>query len=77
MAIAAAELDRMQAEYKAAVEEWVAAIRREEALASGNHSEAEIDAWEEADEYEEDAREKAKVAKKAYEGALREEFFNF
>ena len=34
MAISVAELDGMQAQYKAAVEEWVGAIREEEALAS-------------------------------------------
>ncbi len=77
MAIETAELDKMQSDYKAAVDEWVAAIRKEEALASGNHSEAEIDTWEAAGFAEEDAREKAKAAKKAYEDALREEFFNF
>ena len=40
------ELDRLQAVYKAAVEEWVAAIRQEEALASVNHEIAEVDQWE-------------------------------
>ncbi len=77
MAIEVAELDRIQSSYKAAVEEWIAAIRKEEALASVNHSEAEIDTWESAGFAEEDAREKAKAAKKAYEDALRNEFFNF
>ncbi len=77
MAIETAELDKMQSDYKAAVDEWVAAIRKEEVLASVNHSEAEIDTWEAAGFAEEDAREKAKTAKKAYEDALREEFFNF
>jgi hypothetical protein len=77
MAISVSELDQMQSEYKAAVEEWIAAIRQEEALASVTHSVAEIDAWEHADEREEEARIKAKEAKKAYEDALREEFFNF
>ena len=67
----------MQAAYKEAVDQWVKAIREEEALASVNHSEAEIDAWEAADFREEDAREKAKEAKKNYEDALREKFFNF
>ena len=32
------ELDQLQADYKAAVDEWVAAIREEEALASGSRS---------------------------------------
>jgi hypothetical protein len=71
------DLDKMQAAYKEAVDAWVSAIREEEALASVNHSETEIDLWEAADFREEDAREKAKEAKKNYEDALREKFFKF
>lgn len=72
-----AELDQMQAEYKSAVEDWIAAIRHEEALASEDHSVTQIDQWEHADESEESARRKVKAAKKAYENALREKFFHF
>jgi hypothetical protein len=71
------QLDQMQRAYKAAVDEWVAAIRHEEELASVNHTVAEVDEWENAGFQEEDLRNKAKTAKKAYEDALREEFFNF
>jgi hypothetical protein len=77
MAVEISDLNQMQAAYKAAVDNWISTIREEEALAAGNHSEAEIDAWEAADFREEDAREKAKQAKKDYEDALREKFFNF
>jgi hypothetical protein len=77
MAIETATLDQLQTAYKTAVEHWISTIREEEALASGDHSEAEIDAWEAAAFREEDAREKTKEAKKNYEGALREKFFNF
>jgi hypothetical protein len=77
MEIEEAELDKMQSDYKAAVEEWIAAIRQEESLASANHSVAEIDQWEGAADREEEARDKAKAAKEAYEDALREKFFNF
>lgn len=42
----AAELDGKQAAYKAAVEDGIAAIREEEALASVAHDVAEIDRWE-------------------------------
>jgi hypothetical protein len=77
MAITATELDQMQLEYKTAVDEWVAAIRREEALASVNHSVAEVDTWEAAHDSEEEARDKALAAKSAYEAALRQEFFSF
>jgi hypothetical protein len=71
------ELDKMQASYKEAVEEWIAAIRHEEMLAAGAHSETEIDEWESAGFTEEQARGRAKKAKHAYENALRERFFNF
>ena len=77
MSVEVSDLNQMQAAYKEAVDQWVSAIRDEEALASVDHSEAEIDAWEAADFREEDAREKAKEAKKNYEDALREKFFNF
>ena len=77
MAVEVSDLNQMQAAYKEAVEQWIKAIREEEALASVDHSEAEIDAWEAADFREEDAREKAKETKKNYEDALREKFFNF
>lgn len=72
-----AELDRMQRAYKAAVEEWVDTIRKEEALASANHTLAEVDKWEQAHFDEEKARQKAKTAKADYEAALRKKFFNF
>jgi len=77
MSVDVSDLNQMQAAYKEAVDQWVAAIREEEALASVNHTEAEIDAWEAADSREEDARERAKEAKKNYEDALRLKFFNF
>jgi anti-sigma regulatory factor (Ser/Thr protein kinase) len=71
------ELDQMQAAYKAAVEEWIKAIRDEEALAAVNHSVAEVDQWEGAHFREEELRNAAKAAKKQYEDALREKFFDF
>jgi hypothetical protein len=77
MAIAQAELDAMQQEYKAAMDTWILAIRDEEALAMVNHNVAEVDKWEHAHNREEQARNKAKQAKRAYEDALRKEFFNF
>ena len=72
-----AELDRMQSAYKAAVEEWIAAIKEEEALASVNHTVAEVDQWEGAHFKEDEIRGKVKAAKKQYEDALRHKFFGF
>jgi hypothetical protein len=77
MATEILDLDQLQQEYKSAVDQWITAIRHEEALASVNHSEAEIDDWEAAGFREEEARDKAKLAKENYESALREKFFDF
>ena len=71
------ELDRLQAAYKAAVDRWVRAIREEEALASVNHSVAEVDEWEGAHFREDELRDAVIAAKKEYEDALRREFFDF
>jgi len=73
-----AALDRMLRAYTEAVEEWISAIRIEEALANtANRSVDEIDRWEKAHFDEEAARERAKAAKRNYESALRETFFGF
>ncbi len=71
-----AELDRLQAAYKTAVETWVTAIRAEEQLASVHHSVAEVDKWENAHFLAEDARRDAEAAKAAYEDALRANLFD-
>src|SRR5262249_26793365 len=71
------ELDQMQYAYKAAVDEWIAAIKQEEALASVNHSIAEVDKWEAAHFKEDEINNKVKPAKKRYEDAFREKFFGF
>jgi hypothetical protein len=72
-----AELDQLQAAYRNAVEAWIATIRREEALASVNHSVAEVDQWEQAHFEEDEMRNTVKEAKAKYEDALREKFFGF
>ncbi len=71
------ELDQMQTQYKAAVDEWISAIRQEEALASVNHDVAEVDKWEAAHFREDEIRNKVLEAKKLYEDALRKKFFGF
>jgi hypothetical protein len=72
-----AELDQMQSSYKTAVEQWIAAIKQEEALASINHTIAEVDRWEQAHFKEEEIRNQAKAAKLRYENVLRKQFFGF
>jgi energy-converting hydrogenase A subunit M len=71
------ELEKMQAAYKAAVDEWITAIKQEEALVSVTQTIAEVDKWEQAHFKEDEIRDKVKAAKKQYEDALREKFFGF
>jgi hypothetical protein len=71
------ELDQLQRAYKDAVDRWVAAIREEEALASGNHNVAELDEWEAAHFREHKLHREADYRKRLYEDALRREFFGF
>jgi hypothetical protein len=77
MAVEISQLDALQAAYKTAIEAWIVTIREEEALASVEHSLAKVDTWEAAGFLEEEARDHVKEAKKEYEDALRETFFNF
>ena len=71
------ELDQLRSAYQAAVEEWIAAIKQEEALASVDHSIAEVDQWEQAHFKEDEIRSKVKAAKKRYEDGLRKKFYDF
>lgn len=70
-------LDQLQRAYRAAVEEWIAAIRHEESLASVGHSVARLDRWEQAHLQEDEIRNRVIEAKKRYEDALREVDFGF
>jgi hypothetical protein len=71
------ELDRLQADYKKAVDDWVAAIREEEALASVDHSVAKLDEWENAGFREHRLHKEVVYRKRLYEDALRREFYGF
>jgi hypothetical protein len=72
------QLNDLQAEYKNAVEVWIASIRNEAALASAaDHSVTEIDKWEAAHLEEDELRNTVKAAKRKYENALRSKFFGF
>jgi len=77
MSVETSGLDQPQGAYRAAVEEWITAIRQEKELASVNHSVAEIDKWEAAHFNEDELRGKVLELKKKYEDALRKEQFGF
>jgi hypothetical protein len=71
------QLAQLRAAYNAAVDDWVNAIREEEALASGNHNVAELDKWEAAHFREHKLHKEVDFRKRLYEDALRREFFGF
>ncbi len=64
-------LDQLQATYKQAVDQLVAAIRAEEALATPDHSETAMEEWDSADFSVQDAGKKARAARDAYKEGLR------
>jgi hypothetical protein len=64
-------LDELQATYKQAVEQFVAAIRAEEALATPDHSETAMEKWDAADFGVQGAAKKARQARDAYKEGLR------
>jgi hypothetical protein len=64
-------LDELRAGYKQAVNEWVDAIRAEEALATPDHSMVAWEKWDAAHLAEHEAHEKAAEAREAYKDGLR------
>lgn len=64
-------LDHARFMYKKAVDEWVDAIREEEALATPDHSMTAMEQWDAAHFREHDAHEKATEAREKYKDELR------
>jgi hypothetical protein len=67
-----AELSELRLAYKKAVDDWVLAIRAEEALATTDHSMTATELWDEAHFKEDDARARATEARDAYKDSLRD-----
>jgi hypothetical protein len=65
------DLDQLRLAYKKAVDEWVDAIRAEEALATLDHSMIAMEKWDEAHFKEHDAHGKATKAREADKDGLR------
>jgi hypothetical protein len=72
-----AKLDELRVAYKQAVDQWVNAIRAEEAEATPNHSEIAWEKWDAAGFAEQELRGKADDAKDAYKDALRQADLGF
>jgi hypothetical protein len=71
------DLDQLRVAYKNAVDEWVDAIRAEEALATPDHSETAMERWDDAHFREQDAHNKATAARDAYKDGLRRVNYGF
>jgi hypothetical protein len=71
------ELDRLQQAYKNAVNQWIAAVREEEALATPDHSIVAWERWEQAGFKAKEAEDRANVAKEAYKDGLRQLDYGF
>ncbi|MGA8741296.1 MAG: hypothetical protein WB561_08940 [Terracidiphilus sp.] len=71
------KLDELRAAYLQATNEWVLAIRAEEALATPDHSEVAWEHWDEAVLAEQDAATRAREAKEQYKDALRQANLGF
>jgi hypothetical protein len=71
-----ADLDQLRLVYKKAVDEWVNAIRAEEALATPDHSMVAMEKWDDAHFKEQDAQSKATEARDAYKDGLRTVNYN-
>lgn len=65
------DLDTLRDAYKKAVDEWVEAIRAEEALATPDHSMTAMEKWDDAHFVEQDAQSRATTAREAYKDGLR------
>jgi hypothetical protein len=66
-----ANLDQLRLAYKKAVDQWVDAIREEEALATPDHSMIAMEHWDAAHFKEHDAHTKVTEARDAYKDGLR------
>ena len=69
--------DGLLATYKQTTDNWVAAIRAEEALANADHSMVEMERWDTAGLAIHDAEAAAKKARDAYKNALRRKNYGF
>jgi hypothetical protein len=71
------DLDQLRLDYKKTVDDWVDAIRAEEALATSDHSMIAMEKWDAAHFTEHDAHTKTTEAREAYKDALRRVNYGF
>jgi hypothetical protein len=71
------DFDKLLSEYRQAIDNWVAAIEAEEALANDDHSMVEMEKWDTAGFAVQDAEATAKKARDRYKSALRKKNYGF
>lgn len=71
------DFEKLLAEYRQAVDAWIAAIQAEEALANDDHSMIEMEKWDTAALNAQDAENAAKKAREHYKSALRKKNYGF
>ena len=69
--------DQLLNDYRQAIDNWVGAIRAEEALANDDHSMVEMEKWDAAGFAEHDAEAAAKKARDQYKNALLKKNYGF
>jgi len=71
------DFDSLLAQYRHAIDQWVAAIRMEESLANDDHSMIEMEKWDDACFVVHDTEAVAKKARDRYKNALRKKNYGF
>ncbi len=71
------DFDQLLRNYRLAIDNWVAAIKAEEALANDDHSMVEMEKWDAAGFTAHDAEAAAKKARDQYKNALRKKNYGF
>jgi len=69
--------DQLLSDYQRAIDNWVNALRAEEALANDDHSMVEMEKWDAACFTAHDAEAVAKKARDRYKNALRKKNYGF
>ena len=69
--------DQLLVDYRRAIDNWVNALRAEEALANDDHSMVEMEKWDSAGFSVHDAEAVAKKARDRYKNALRKKNYGF
>lgn len=69
--------DFLLTQYKESIDRWIEAIRKEESLATPDHSMVAMEKWDDAGFLVQDAEAVAKKARDRYKNALRKKNYGF